>query len=224
MGIGDKVHRYRGHYIYPGRLRDSDDDVLGAWYVVHQDSDEVDTRGRGHETLKAARESINGRIESACWGYKRFLGEWMAVGTVEDREWAGCEIIVGTARGEKHVRRVVEVAYRHLPQSQNALTYVRLESDSQIEHRATTGLITARVDRVLNELDSWQRHFNKTHTTAISHQIDQRRDALKDEVLSAFGSLLEALEAYRTYNEPRKHPSPAWLAETRRIKARSTVR
>ena len=219
MAVGKKIHQYRGHYIYPGRLEDSEDDVLGTWYVVHEDMDDVVTSGRGHETLAAAKESIDQDIGKTSWKYTKLWGEWMAVGTVQNRDWAGHTIVVGTARGEKHVRKVVEVASQDKIQGNKVLTYVTLAPDSQVEENASKRLIATRVDGLLEELESRRRYFLKTHETAFGQLHSQELDSSINEVLSGFGALSRALESYRTSSVPRKHPSPTWLAETQQLVA-----
>lgn len=219
MAIGKKVHEYRGHYIYPGRLAGSEDDVLGTWYVVHENMDDVVTSGRGHETLAAAKESIDSDIGTTSWKYTKLGGDWLALGNVQDRDWAGHKIVVGTARGEMHVRKVADVVSKHKSQGRKFLTYVSLEPDSEVEKTASTRLIATRVDRLLEELTSWRKYLLKTQETAFAHLNGQALESDRNEVALGFETLSRALENYRTSVEPRKHPSPAWLSETRRLSA-----
>ena len=39
MARGKKVRAYRCHYVYPGRIADGANDVLGTWYVAQEDCD-----------------------------------------------------------------------------------------------------------------------------------------------------------------------------------------
>ena len=224
MAIGKKVHQYRGHYIYPGRLAGSEDDVLGTWYVVHENIDDVVTSGRGHETLAAARQSIDSDIGTTSWKYAKLGDDWLALGDVRDRDWAGHEIVVGTARGEKHIRKVVEVVAKYKSEGRKFLTYVSLEPDHQVEENASRRLIATKVDSLLEELTSWSKSLLRTHETASEHLSLHAFENDRNEVLLGFGNLSRALENYRTSIVPRKHPSTAWLCETRHLSAHVSVR
>ena len=175
------------------------------------------TCGRGYETLTAAKEAINRAIGDSPWAYRMLGEEWCAVGVVAEREWSGSEIVVTTNRGEKHARKVTKVVSKYRTQDNKVLTYVALEPHSQIELKAKARLIATRLDRLLEESESWQKYFSKTHAIACEYLRVQKLDSESEQVLSAFANLLDALENYRLGSVPRKHPSPAWLEETRRL-------
>ena len=217
MAVGKKVHQFRSYFVYPGRLKNSKDDVSGTWYLVHEDEEDVVTFGRGYETLTAAKEAINRAIGDSPWAYRMLGEEWCAVGAVEEREWSGSEIVVTTNRGEKHVRKVTKVVSKYRIQDNKVLTYVALEPHSKIELKAKARQIATRLDRLLEESESWQKYFSKTHAIACEYLRVQKLDSESEQVLSASVNLLDALENYRLGSVPRKHPSPAWLEETRRL-------
>ena len=217
MAIGKNVHYYRGHFIYPGRIRDSEDDVQGTWYVVPEEMDEVATTGRGFETLMAAKESINREIGESPWKYQRIDDKWMASGLVQDKDWTGDEIEICTLRGERHVRKVVAVYSKLQLEGDKAIVHLTLEPDAQIEKNARLRLLSRKVHTLLEELSLWQSSFLKSHEAALPHLGGQDIEEDRDEVMRGFQVLSIALDRYRDSNVSRKHPSSAWLDDTRAL-------
>ena len=221
MAVGKRIHFYRGHFIYPGRLKGSADDVRGTWYVVPEDLDEVVTTGRGFETLMAAKEFVDSGVDSGIgvspWKYRKIGDKWMAFGLVEDKDWTGDEIEICTLRGERHVRKVAAVFSRHRLGRDKAIVYLTLEPDAHIEKNAIVRSITRNVHTLLEEIKSWQSSFAESHEAALpylgGHEVEEDRD----EVMCGFEVLLVALDRYRKSNVSQKHPSATWLEETRAI-------
>lgn len=212
---GTKIHFYRGYYIYPGRIAGGSDDVLGTWYVVHENDDLVSTQGRGHPTLAAAKQAIEEAIGKAPWKYTKLNNEWVALGQMPDpdTEWPVPEIAIITRRGHRHVRRVTKVLKEIDIGQGKALLYVGLEYDSQIEHDAEIHLIDTRLKRSEQDLTSWIRYFERSHDIAYAHSGSSELAEVASNVHALVRNLRKSLMDYVRISVPRKHPIPAWLVD-----------
>ena len=167
MGYGKKVHFYRGHYLYPGRIAGGTDDVLGTWYVVHEHEDKVDTRGRGHATLAKAKRAIDEAVGESPWKYRKFQDEWIAVGHVEDKDWSNSEIIIVTRRGEKHKRKVDSIIWKTSIYEDTALIYAKLKHDPQIEYNAGIRFVDTSLEKLDHDLITWLKNFMRCTMSAV---------------------------------------------------------
>ena len=211
MGYGKKVHFYRGHYIYPGRIAGGTDDVLGTWYVVHEHEDMVDTRGCGHSNLAAAKRSIDEAVGESPWKYTKFQDGWGAVGHVEDKDWSNSEITIITRRGEEHKRKVDKVIWKSLASQGKALICVQLKHDAQVEHNAGIHYVDTSLDNLNHDLKAWLKHFKKMHNICRAHLECQKLEIIRSDIMNLLDDLQEYLFEYRNSSVPRKHPSTEWL-------------
>ena len=212
MARGTKVHFYRGHYIYPGRIKNGGDDVLGTWYVVHEDCSTLGLRGRGHSDLASAKLYIDDKIGSSEWKYSRLEGEWLASGLVDDVDYIGSDITIVTRRGEEHRRRVVGVKWKSLERDGKALVCVKLADDLEIVNRAQMRYFSAKLERLENDLKECSRYLERTFDIAHSQFEEHEIRLLESDLIQLVASLESALEDYQTATVPKKHPLPKWMS------------
>ena len=211
MGRGTKVHFFRGHYIYPGRIKNGRDDVQGTWYVVHEDCSTLDLSGRGHVDLASAKRFINDKVGDTEWRYSKIRDEWIASGLVDDVDYIGSEIIIVTRRGEEHRRKVVGVKWKFLERDGKALVYVRLADDLEVVNRAQKRYLAAKLARLEDDLKTWTRYLERTFDLAHSQFKDHNIGSLESNLIQLVVDLENALEDYQTATVPKKHPLSEWM-------------
>ena len=211
MARGKKVHFYRGHYIYPGRIANGTNDVLGTWYVAHEDCDELDTDGHGHANLATAKQSIDEAIGKTPWKYAMLEQEWVASGIVKNKDWTGSEITIITRRGQRHVRKVASVIQRVGVGQGEVLLYVGLEPDHQIERDARKHSIDVRLENSELELSRWSKYFEGIHNDTAALFPNEELLPIASIVRNLLNNLQESLVEYRKLSVPRKHPLSKWM-------------
>ena len=211
MARGKKVHFYRGHYIYPGRIADGTNDVLGTWYVAHEDCDELDTSGHGHANLAAAKQSIDETVGKTPWKYTMLEHKWVARGFVPNKDWTGSEITIITRRGQRHVRKVTSVIQKVGDGQGEVLLYVGLEPDHQIERDARKHSIDARLEKSELELSRWSKYFEGMHNDTRALFSNDELVPIATTIRNLLNNLQDFLVEYRKLSVPRKHPLSKWM-------------
>ena len=214
MGRGTRVHFYRGHYIYPGRFKNSSDDVLGTWYIVHEDCSSLDLSGRGHQDLATARRSIDNHVGASKWRYSKIGGEWVACGLVDDADYIGSEIVVVTRRGERHIRTIVGVVRKLIERDGKALVYAKLADNHEVTSRAQKRYLSARLERLDGDFKVWVRYMDRTFDLAHSQFEDRNISLMESDLIQIMIDLENALEEYRRATVPKKHPMSEWLGHS----------